>query len=77
MALVMPSVTLLLLDLFPTLRGLASSLQGFTHTMLSSVVAGAIAPALEHSMRAMAGGMLLFLVLGFLCWTIYGRRRSR
>jgi DHA1 family bicyclomycin/chloramphenicol resistance-like MFS transporter len=77
MALVMPSVTLLLLDLFPTLRGLASSLQGFTHTMLSSVVAGAIAPALEHSMRAMAGGMLLFLVLGFLYWTIYGRRRSR
>jgi DHA1 family bicyclomycin/chloramphenicol resistance-like MFS transporter len=76
MSLVMPSVTLLLLDFFPTLRGLTSSLQGFTHTMLSSIVAGAIAPALEHSMRALAGGMLLFSALGFLYWIIY-RRRSR
>jgi MFS transporter, DHA1 family, multidrug resistance protein len=77
MALIMPSATLLLLDLFPALRGLSSSLQGFTHTMLSGIVAGVIAPALEHSMRALAGGMLLFLVLGFLYWTIYRRRRSR
>jgi DHA1 family bicyclomycin/chloramphenicol resistance-like MFS transporter len=71
MSLVMPSATLLLLDLYPAARGLASSAQGFTHTMLASAVAGAIAPMLEHSPRALAGGMLLFLSLGFFYWTLY------
>ena len=35
-SLVMPSITLLLLDLFPTMRGMASSLQGFVQFSLSA-----------------------------------------
>ena len=76
MALVMPSAQLMLLDLFPSMRGLASSLQGFTHTMLSGIVAGAVAPALEHSTRALAGGMLAFLALGFVYWILFRRTLS-
>ncbi|MEO8135182.1 MAG: multidrug effflux MFS transporter [Betaproteobacteria bacterium] len=77
MSLVMPSATLLLLDLFPAMRGLVSSSQGFTHTMLSGVVAGAIVPMLEHSVRSLAAGMLLFLILGFFYWTLYRRLPAR
>src|SRR5205814_3870493 len=73
MSLVMPSTQLLLLDLFPSMRGMASSLQGFTHTLLSGIVAGAVAPALEHSTRALAGGMLGFVVLGLIWWILYLR----
>ena len=53
----MPSVTLLMLDLFPTMRGMASSLQGFVHFSLSAVVAGTIAPFLVQSLPALALGM--------------------
>ena len=43
-ALIMPSVTLLLLDLFPAMRGMTSSLQGFVQFALGGIVAGSIAP---------------------------------
>ena len=49
-------VTLLMLDLFPTMRGMASSLQGFVHFALSAVVAGTIAPFLVRSLSALALG---------------------
>ncbi|MEO8136010.1 MAG: hypothetical protein ABI831_18795 [Betaproteobacteria bacterium] len=38
---------------------------------------GAIVPVLEHSVRSLAAGMLLFLILGFLYWTLYGRLLPR
>ena len=63
---VMPSVTLMLLDLFPTMRGMASSLQGFVAFMLSAVNAGTISPALAHSLKSLALGMLGFTI-GELC----------
>ncbi len=71
MSLAMPSITLLALDLFPQQRGLVSSMQGFVQTFLNAVVAGAIAPALAEHPRELAGGMLLFLVLGRLLWQRY------
>ena len=49
-SLIMPSVTLLLLDLFPTMRGMTSSLQGFVQFALGGVVAGTIAPLLARSL---------------------------
>ena len=58
-AVVMPSITLLLLDLFPANRGLAASLQGFLQFSLSGVNAGTIAPwlsdSLDHARRRHAG----------------------
>ena len=43
----MPSAQLLLLDMFLDARTWRRRLQGFTHTLLSGIVAGAVAPALR------------------------------
>lgn len=67
----MPSATLLLLDLFPTMRGLASSLQGFLHFVLAAVNAGTIAPMLAGSLLALALGMAGFTILSLLLWITY------
>ena len=69
----MPSATLLLLDLFPTMRGLASSLQGFLQFVLAAINAGSIAPLLAGSLRALALGMAGFTVLSLLLWITYLR----
>jgi DHA1 family bicyclomycin/chloramphenicol resistance-like MFS transporter len=69
----MPSATLLLLDLFPTMRGLASSLQGFLQFVLAAVNAGTIAPILAGSLLSLALGMGGFTVLSLLLWVTYLR----
>ena len=69
----MPSATLLLLDLFPTMRGLASSLQGFLQFVLAAVNAGTIAPILAGSLLSLALGMAGFTVLSLLLWITYLR----
>ena len=69
-----PSITLLMLDLFPSIRGMASSLQGFVQFALSGVVAGTVAPFLSHSVRALALGMTAFTVAGLALWLVYQRR---
>ena len=74
-AIVMPSATLLLLDLFPTMRGMASSLQGFVHFALAAVNAGTIAPFLSQSLKGLAMGMAGFTALSVALWVIY--RQSR
>jgi DHA1 family bicyclomycin/chloramphenicol resistance-like MFS transporter len=70
----MPSVTLLLLDLFPAMRGLASSLAGFINFTLSAVTAGTLAPLLAHSALALAWGMAGFALASFGLWLAYQRR---
>ena len=69
----MPSATLLLLDLFPTMRGLASSLQGFLQFVLAAVNAGTIAPILAGSLLSLALGMGGFTVVSLLLWITYLR----
>ncbi len=73
-SIVMPSATLLLLDLFPTMRGMASSLQGFVHFVLAAVNAGTIAPFLAQSLKGLAAGMAGFTVLSVALWALYQRR---
>jgi len=70
----MPSVTVMLLDLFPAMRGLASSLQGFIQFALGGIVAGTIAPLVDHSLVALAAGMAAFTLAGYALWVIYLRR---
>jgi MFS transporter, DHA1 family, multidrug resistance protein len=72
-SLVAPSVMLSLLDLFPTMRGLASSLQGFVQFSVAGVVAGTIAPLLARSLGALAWGMAALSVASFTSWLIYQR----
>ncbi|QIY78825.1 multidrug effflux MFS transporter [Chromobacterium violaceum] len=67
MSLAAPSITLNLMDQFPELRGTASSLQGFCQTMVSSLVAGVVAPLAWASPLRLALVMNLLLLLGFIC----------
>jgi DHA1 family bicyclomycin/chloramphenicol resistance-like MFS transporter len=76
-SIVMPSVTLILLDLFPTMRGLASSLAGFVQFSLSAVNAGTIAPFLAGSLWTLALGMSGFSAASLACWLIYRHRLPR
>jgi len=73
-SLMMPSVTLLLLDLFPTMRGLGSSLQGFVQFAFSGVVSAIIAPWLAPSLVALMAGMLAFSVASACAWLVYRAR---
>jgi MFS transporter, DHA1 family, multidrug resistance protein len=77
MALAMPSLTLLALDLFPHNRGLAASLQGFEHSLLYGLAAGVLAPLIYHSDLTLALGMTSLLAAGWLCWIVYLARSAR
>lgn len=76
MSTVSPAATLLGLDLFPHLRGTAASCQSFTSTLLAAVVAGAIAPALSHSVLWLAYGQLLFTLTALALWLTSRQYRS-
>ena len=75
-SIVMPSITLLLLDLFPTMRGMASSLQGFIQFALAGFNSGSIAPLLDATLLRMAAGMAAFTALSWGLWCLYQRRQS-
>jgi MFS transporter, DHA1 family, multidrug resistance protein len=78
-AMAMPSVSLITLDLFPTRRGMAASLQGFVSGMVNVVTAGVISPAVSHNPRWLALGMAALTLAGFACWRLYlhSARRKR
>jgi DHA1 family bicyclomycin/chloramphenicol resistance-like MFS transporter len=67
-ALMVPVVTLLVLDLYPERRGLASSLQAVIGSTANGIVAGVIAPLVMHSTRALALSSLLMMCVGLLAW---------
>ena len=73
-SLMMPSLTLLLLDLFPTMRGLASSLQGFVQFTCGGFVAGTIAPLLAQTLPGLALGMLCATLASYALWLACRRR---
>ena len=68
MSLVAPTLTLLVMDLFPNVRGTVASCQSFTQTMLSAAVSGLVAPFLVHSVLWLALGQLSFAVIGLCLW---------
>lgn len=67
-ALMVPVVTLLVLDLVPERRGMASSLQAFIGSMANGLVAGVIAPLVMHSTVALAATSLLMMSIGIVAW---------
>ncbi len=75
-SIIMPSVTLLLLDLFPAMRGLASSLQGFVQFALGAFDAAVIAPWLAASLEALSLGMAAFSLASFGSWMLFHRRNA-
>lgn len=68
MSLVAPVLTLLVMDLFPDIRGTVASCQSFTQTMLSAGFAGIVAPFLVHSVLWLALGQLACAVIGLILW---------
>ncbi|MCX7170512.1 MAG: MFS transporter, partial [Proteobacteria bacterium] len=70
MALAMPSLQLLALDLFPEKRGLASSCQGVVQTSISAFMAAVLAPLLWATPLTLACGMAGFLLLGLVVFAI-------
>ena len=67
-AMAMPSITLITLDLFPTRRGMAASLQGFVSGMVNVLTAGVISTLLWHDPRRLALGMAALMLAGFASW---------
>lgn len=73
-ALMVPVVTLLVLDLYPERRGMASSLQAFIGSSANGLVAGLIAPIVMHSALGLAIASLLMLCVGLLAWVYLHKR---
>ncbi|GAC1424245.1 MAG: multidrug effflux MFS transporter [Burkholderiaceae bacterium] len=69
MSLVAPGATMMVLDLFPAIRGIVASCQSFTLTMLGALMSAVIAPLLSHSALWLAGGQLACALFGLSCWT--------
>lgn len=67
-ALMVPVVTLLVLDLHPERRGMASSLQACVGSVANGLVAGVIAPLVMHSTAALAAASLAMLAVGLVSW---------
>ena len=72
MSLVAPGVTLMVLDLFPDIRGVAASCQSATQTMLGAVIAGVLAPLLAPSVVWLALGQCTCVALAMLGWRLAG-----
>ncbi len=67
-AMMVPVVTLMVLDLVPERRGMASSLQAFVGSAANGLVAGVIAPLVMHSALALAATSLAMLSIGVVSW---------
>ena len=68
MSIAAPNLTLSVLDLFPSNRGLAASLQAFVVVMLAAIVTAIVAPALQSSMLNLSLGQLALGTVGFTFW---------
>ena len=69
-----PVITLLVLDLHPARRGMASSLQAFVGASTNGLVAGLVAPLVMHSAVLLAAASLAMLCVGLLAWVFMHRR---
>jgi DHA1 family bicyclomycin/chloramphenicol resistance-like MFS transporter len=73
-ALMVPVITLLVLDLHPERRGMASSLQAVIGSTANGLVAGVIAPLVMHSTLALAVTSILMMGIGLVAWVGLHRR---
>ncbi|MES2530883.1 MAG: multidrug effflux MFS transporter [Pseudomonadota bacterium] len=73
-ALMVPVITLLVLDLHPERRGMASSLQAVIGSTANGIVAGVIAPLVMHSPLGLAVTSILMMAIGLVAWVWLHRR---
>ncbi|MBK1689617.1 multidrug effflux MFS transporter [Rubrivivax gelatinosus] len=67
-ALMVPVVTLMVLDLVPERRGMASSVQACVGSAANALVAGLIAPLVMHSTAALALTSFALMSVGIVAW---------
>ncbi len=67
-ALMVPVVTLMVLDLAPDRRGMASSLQACVGSAANGLVAGVVAPLVMHSTIALALASFGLMSVGMVAW---------
>jgi MFS transporter, DHA1 family, multidrug resistance protein len=70
MSIALPTLTLRALDMFPQRRGMAASCQGFIQTLVMSLVAGVVSPAIWDTTRHLAWGMVAGLVLSLIAYLV-------
>ena len=73
-ALMVPVVTLLVLDLYPERRGMASSLQAVIGSTANGLVAGLLVPLVMHSTISLAVASLGMLGIGLVAWLFLHKR---
>jgi DHA1 family bicyclomycin/chloramphenicol resistance-like MFS transporter len=76
-ALMTPVVTLMLLDVVPERRGLASSLQAVIGSIANGIVAGALAPLVMHSALLLALASAGLMAIGLVAWLLPAARRGK
>ncbi|MEO3691916.1 multidrug effflux MFS transporter [Roseateles paludis] len=69
-AIMVPVVTLLVLDQVPERRGMASSLQACVGSAANGLVAGALVPLVMHSTHALAFTSAGLMCIGLVAWVI-------
>jgi DHA1 family bicyclomycin/chloramphenicol resistance-like MFS transporter len=70
-ALVFPILTLAILDLYPNLRGSASSMQAFIGLLSNSLIAGVLSPVVSDKPIKLAGAAAAFTLAAWLIWRWY------
>ncbi len=70
LAVAMPAIQVGALALFPDNRGLASSMLSFIQMMAFAMVSGLLAPLLFDSAFKLACGVLVLVMLAFVCWRV-------
>jgi len=75
-ALMVPVVTLMVLDEVPERRGMASSLQACIGSAANAVVAGLVVPLLMHSTLALALGSMAMMAIGLSAWLAVKREMA-
>jgi DHA1 family bicyclomycin/chloramphenicol resistance-like MFS transporter len=76
-AMMVPVVTLMVLDLLPERRGMASSFQACIGSAANGLVAGVIAPLVMHSTVALATASLAMMSVGVVSWLWVRPRLAR
>jgi DHA1 family bicyclomycin/chloramphenicol resistance-like MFS transporter len=69
-ATMVPVVTLMVLDLVPERRGMASSFQACLGSLANALVAGVVAPLVMHSALALALTSMGMLLIGAVAWLL-------
>jgi MFS transporter, DHA1 family, multidrug resistance protein len=67
-SLMVPVITLLVLDQVPERRGMASSVQSFVGALANAVVAGVVSPLVMHSGLSLALASAGLMMIGLLAW---------